>query len=383
VGTPIYLDHHATTPLDPRVREAMAPYETERFGHPASRQHPLGWDAEKGLEVARARVADLLGATPREIVFTSGGAEADNLAIKGAAFARSSRGRHVVTTSIEARPVLEAVEWLVGQGWSRTLVPPDAEGRVAPEAVVAAVTDDTALVSLALANAEVGTLQDVAAVGLALRDRDTWLHVDAQVAAPWVALDVKALGAHLLSLSGHRMHGPKGIGALYVRRKDPRVRLVPLVHGGGFEQGLRGGTPNIPGAVGLGAAADLCRTLREGDAARVAALRDRLEAGISAVGGVRVLGDPERRLPNVCALSVEGVEGEALLLGMPDVALSTGSACTSATARPSHVLEAMDLPKPVIDASVRFTLGRFTTDAEIAAAIDRATSAIRRIRALS
>ncbi|MHC5009874.1 MAG: cysteine desulfurase family protein [Planctomycetota bacterium] len=377
----IYLDHHATTPVDPRVVEAMAPYWRERFGHPASRQHAFGWDAEKAVETARSRVADLVGAESREIVFTSGGTESDNLAVKGAAETLASKGRHVVTTAVENRPVLDACAWLERRGYEVSRVAPDERGRIAPADVAAALRPDTVLVSVQMASHEVGTVQDLEAIGAVCAEADVWLHTDATQASAWCPIDVAAQGIHLLSLSGHRMFGPKGIGALYVRRRKPRVRLAPQLHGGGHEHGTRSGTVNVPGAVGLGMAAELCREEGAEDVRRVGALRDRLETGLLAgAEGIRVLGGTEDRLPNNSAISVAGVEGEALMLGVPQIALATGSACTSATLEPSYVLEAMGLPKTVADTNVRFGLGRFTTGAEIDETIRRVVDTIARIR---
>lgn len=360
----------------------MAPYWTERFGHPASRHHAYGWDAEKAVEDARAHVASLIGADPREIVFTSGGTESDNLAVKGVAETLAAKGRHLVTTGIENRPVLESCAWLETRGYEVTHVAVDEHARVDPVAVAAALRPDTILVSVQWANHEVGTVQEVATIGVICAERGVLFHTDATHAAAWVPIDVKAAGVHLLSLTAHRMFGPKGIGALYVRRRRPRVRLAPLLHGGGHERGFRSGTVNVPGAVGLGRAAELVEAERDSDASRVAGLRDRLEAGLlEGVEGIRVLGDPSRRLPGTSALAIADVEGESLLLGASRLALSTGSACSSATLEPSHVLRAMGLSKEAIDTSVRFGLGRLTTADEVERAVRVVKDAVQRIRA--
>lgn len=380
----VYLDHQAAGPVDPRVIEAMAPFLAERFGNPASGQHAFGWDAEKAVEKARAQVADLVGAEPREIVFTSGGAEADNLAIKGTAWARETRGRHVITTAIERASVRESCAWLARRGFEVTTVGSDACGRVDLDAILEALRDDTILVSMQAANHEVGTRQPLAELGTALADHPAYLHTDAASAAAWIPLDVQGLAVDLLSLSGGRLVGPKGIGALYVRRRKPRVRLEPLVHGGGGEKGRRGGGLNVPGAVGLGRAAELAREERLEDSTRVAGLRGTLEAAVlDRVEGTAVLGDVADRLPDVSALTLPGVEAEALLLGAHQVAFGTGSACASATLEPSPVLRAMGLDKASADSSVRFALGRFTTADDVRRATSWVIDAALRIRSMA
>ena len=293
---PIYLDHFASTPIDPRVLDAMLPYLKDRYGHPGSRSHVYGWEAEQALEAARARVADLVHADPAEIVFTSGGTEADNLAVKGVAEAYASRGRHVVTSAVEARPVLDATQALADRaGGMVTRVPVDARGRLDEAAFAAALRPDTVLACVTAADAEVGTIQPIAACGAACANAGVLLHVEAAYASPWVSLDVRSDGVHLLSLSAHRLGGPKGAGALYVRRREPRVRLVPLLHGGGHERGLRPGAPDVAAVVGFGVAAELARVEREARSRRVAALRDRFEATIRArLAGVTAHGDPQR-----------------------------------------------------------------------------------------
>lgn len=383
MGEPIYLDHQSTTPLDPRVAEAMAPYLAERFGHPASGSHAYGWDAERGVESARAQAADLIGADPREIVFTSGGTEADNLAVKGVAEALAAKGRHLVTTAIENRPVLDSCAWLAARGWEVTHLVPDGAGRVPAEAVREALRPDTVLVSVQYANHEVGTVQAIPEIAAVVAEHGAWLHTDATQALAWLPVDVAQQGIHLLSMSANKMYGPKGAGALYVRRHKPRVRVAPQMHGGGHERGLRSGTVNVPGVVGLGAAAALCREQREDDAARVSALRDRLELRLAQrIPGVRVFAEDARRLPNNANVAFEGVEGESLLVALPDVALATGSACTSASLEPSYVLPAMGVDASTAAGSVRFSLGRFTTEAEIDTAVERVVEVVERTRAL-
>ncbi len=388
MAAPIYLDHQSTTPVDPRVVAALLPYLTERFGHPASRAHAFGWEAEKAVEAARAKVADLVRADPREVVFTSGSTEADNLAVKGAAESYAGwggKGRHVVTTTIENRAVLDSCRWLEERrGFEVTRVRPDGLGRVAPEAIASAIRPDTVLVSVQWASHEVGTVQPMEAIGAVCRERGVLLHSDASQAGAWLDLDVERAGVHLLSLSANKMSGPKGAGALVVRRREPRVRLAPLLHGGGHERGMRSGTVDVPAVVGFGAACEIARLERSGDAARVGALRDRFESELLArLPGVTRNGDPSHRLPNNANLSFSGVEGEALLVSLPQLAASTGSACTSASPEPSHVLEAMGLSREAAHSSVRFSLGRPTTSDEVSRAVALLCEAVPRLRALS
>ncbi len=380
----VYLDHQAASPVDPRVLEAMAPFLADRYGNPASGQHAFGWDAEQAVETARAHVADLIGAAPRDVVFTSGGAEADNLAIKGTAWAREARGRHVITSVIERASVRESCAWLAKRGFEVSAVGSDAQGRIDIDAILEALRDDTILVSLQIANHEVGTLQPLAELATALADHPAYLHTDAAAAAAWIALDVQDLAVDLLSLSGGRLFGPKGIGALYVRGRKPRVRLEPLIHGGGGERGRRGGALNVPGAVGLGRAAEIAREERQEDSIRVAGLRDHLEgAVVDGVDGTTILGSISARLPDVSTLTLPGVEAEALLLGAGKVAFGTGSACASATMEPSPVLRAMGVDKTSADSSVRFVLGRRTTQDEVRRAASWVVDAARRIRSMA
>ena len=360
----------------------MLPWLRDQFGHPASRGHAFGWAAEKGLEIARAQVADLIGAEPAEIVFTSGGAEADNLAVKGLAEALSAKGRHVVTSAIENRPVLDSCAWLERRGFSVTRVAPDESGRVDAQRIEEAITEETVLVSLQAANHEVGTRQPLDEVGRICKERDVIFHVNAVHALPWFAIDVKASGIHLLSLSGDKLYGPKGIGALFVNRRRPRVRLAAQIHGGGHERGMRSGTPNVSGAVGLGVAADLCRTNAEPDRQRVRVLRDGFEqALLDGSMPARLLGNPAHRLPNVASIRFEGVEGEALVTALPMIAFATGSACTSATQEPSAVLRAMGLSSEALSETVRFSLGRGTQSGELDEAVPRIVDAVARLRA--
>lgn len=367
-GRPIYLDHQATTPVDPRVLEAMLPYFGERFGNAASRTHRYGWEADDAVKAARARIAAWLGAaSPTEIVFTSGATEANNLALKGALAASADRGRHLVISAIEHPSVRDAARFLADTGRAEvTEVAVSADGLVDPAAVEAAMREDTVLVSVMHANNEVGTVQPLAEIAALCRTRGVLFHTDAVQSAGKIPFDVEALQVDLASVSAHKTYGPKGVGALFVRRRGPRVRLVPLLHGGGHERGRRSGTLPVPLIVGFGEAAALAAALREEEAARLGRLRDRLlERVRGGLEGVRVNGSLERRLPGNLNLSFEGVDGEALLLALRDLAVSSGSACASATPEPSHVLRAMGVPDDLAHGSIRFGLGRGTTEAEI------------------
>ncbi|HPC81754.1 MAG TPA: cysteine desulfurase family protein [Thermoanaerobaculaceae bacterium] len=379
--SPIYLDHNATTPLDPRVLEAMLPYLTEHFGNAASRTHPFGWAAARAVDRARQSVAAGLGAGPDEVVFTSGATESCNTAIKGVAWALAGRGRHLVTCATEHQAVLDPHRRLGREGWEVTVLPVDGWGRVAPEAVEAAIGPGTVLVSVMLANNEIGTLQPIAAIAERCRARGVLLHCDATQAVGKIPVDVRALGVDLLSLSAHKLYGPKGVGALVVRRRKPRLRLAPLLDGGGHEDGLRAGTLNVPGIVGMARALELCLDGQQAEAARQAALRDRLRDRILArLEGVLENGHPTERLPNTLNLSFEGVDGGALLLGLSDLAVSSGSACSSARAEPSHVLLAIGRSRSLAAASLRFSLGRGTTAEDVeraAASVVRVVGALR------
>jgi cysteine desulfurase len=381
---PIYLDNHATTPTDPRVLEAMLPYFTTCYGNAASVAHRFGWEAAEALESARAQVAALIGADPREIVFTSGATEANNLAIKGVLPALRGKGNHLVTAATEHKAVLDPMRRLAREGWQLTIVAPDGDGLIAPEAIAAALTDRTVLVSVMAANNEVGTINPVAAIGRLCRERGVVFHTDATQAVGKVPLDVREAGIDLLSLSAHKIYGPKGIGALFVRRGEPRLRLSPLFDGGGHERGLRSGTVAVPLAVGLGAAAEIATRVRDDEARRLLDLRECLHSGIAArVDGIRLNGHRERRLPGNLNLSFAGVDGEALMMAMREVAVSSGAACTSTEREPSHVLLAMGRNEALARASLRFGLGRFTTTAEIAIAIDAVAAAVARLRAVA
>jgi len=381
---PIYLDHHATTPVDPRVVEQMLPYFTEHFGNAASRQHGFGWKADEAVEQARHQVARLIGARAREIVFTSGATEANTLAIRGALAARRAQGAHVVTVATEHKAVLDVCQAVAGEGGRTTVVPVESDGRVDPARVAAALAPDSVLVSVMAANNEIGVIHPVAEVASICRARGVWLHTDAVQAVGHVPFDVEALGVDLASFTAHKMYGPKGIGALYVRRA-PKVTILPQTLGGGQEQGLRAGTLNVPGIVGFGAAAAIARDLIAGEGPRVAALRDRLLAGLTqALEAVTVNGSLSARLPHNLHVSFAAVDGEALMTGLADdVAVSSGSACASGSREPSHVMTALGAGAVERWGALRFGLGRGTTAAEIDAAVTHVAACVTRLRAMS
>ena len=393
------MDHHATTPVDPRVMEAMAPYFTRIFGNAASRNHVFGWEAEAAVDEARSQIAESIGAQPKEIVFTSGATESDNLAIIGAARAYRSKGDHLVTAKTEHSAVLDSCRALEREGFSVTYVDPERDGTVPVERVRQAITERTTLVSIMHANNEIGVVCDLAAIGDLCREKEVLLHTDAVQAFGKIPFDVEQMRVDLASLTAHKIYGPKGIGVLYVRSRSPRVRLDPLLHGGGHERGMRSGTLNVPGIVGFGKAAAIAVAEREEEARRLRQLRRRLHDGIvAAIEGVTVNGPPlpalapdgglvgeavERRLPGNLNLSFAHVEGEALLLGMKDVAVSSGSACTSASLKPSHVLKAVGVPDELAHASIRFGLGRWNTPEEVDFTVEAAARAVRRLREMA
>jgi cysteine desulfurase len=378
---PIYMDHNATTPVDPRAVAAMLPCFGEHFGNPASRTHPFGWAAARLVDRARTQVAAGIGAQPEEVIFTSGATESNNLAIKGAAHLLRDRGNHVVTCATEHRAVLDPCQRLAREGFEVSVLPVDELGRLEPEAVAAAITERTVMVSVMLANNEIGTIQPIAAIAAACRERGVLLHCDATQGIGKVPVDAGALGVDLLSMSAHKLYGPKGIGALYVRRRRPRLRLEPLLDGGGHEQGMRSGTLNVPGIVGFGTAVELAVAELTDEAGRLAALRDELERRILAgVDGALVNGHPTERLPNTLNLSIPGVDGNALLVGLHEVAVSSGSACTSAEPHPSHVLAALGRSRALAAASLRFSLGRGNTADDVAAVANAVIREVTRLR---
>lgn len=378
---PVYLDYHATTPVDPRVLEAMLPYFTENFGNAASSTHAWGWRARDAVEAARRDVAVLVGALPREIVFTGGATESNNMAIHGVAATAPASRRHIVVSSIEHKSVLEPAQHLAASGWRITVAPVGRDGRIDVDALAGTVGDDTALVSVMAANNEIGVLQPLADIAAIAHAHGSLFHVDAAQAAGKVPIDVHGTGIDLLSLTAHKIYGPKGTGALFVRK---RLQLDPLITGGGHEHGLRAGTMNVPGIVGLGRASAICRDEMPAESARVRRLRDRLLAGLrDGLDGVTVNGSLEHRLPNNLHVSFEGVDGESLLVGLSDIAVSSSSACSSASGTPSHVLSAIMHDEPVPSASIRFGLGRFTTDEDIDYAAARFVAVVRHLRRMA
>ncbi len=383
---PIYMDYHATTPVDPRVLEAMLPYFTEKFGNAASRTHPFGWEAEEAVDRARGEIARLIGARAKEIIFTSGATEADNLALKGAVESYSHKGNHIITCVTEHKAVLDTCRALERAGKARvTYLPVDRYGLVDPDDVRRAITDQTILISLMYANNEIGTIHPVAEIGRIAKEKGVLFHCDATQGVGKIPLDVEAMGIDLLSMSAHKIYGPKGCGALYVRSQSPRVRLTIQMHGGGHERGMRSGTLNVPGIVGFGKACELCGQEMEAEAGRMLRLREKLYQGIlSQLDEVYLNGHPTQRLPHNLNLSFAYVEGESLIMGINrEIAVSTGSACTTATLEPSHVLRALKLKDELADASIRFGLGRFNTEEEVDYVIERVVQTVRRLRDLS
>ncbi len=383
---PIFMDSQSTTPVDPRVLEAMLPYFTEKFGHPASRNHPFGWEAEGAVDRARGEIAKLIGARdPKELVFTSGGTESINLALKGVAEMYREKGNHIVTTAIEQRAGLDVCKRLERQGFEVTYLAVGADGLVDPEAIRAALTDKTILISVMLANNEIGTVQDVAAIGKLAKEKGIVFHTDATQAVGKVPVDVEAMGIDLLSSTSHMLYGPKGVGALYVRRKGPRVRLAPMIDGGGHERGMRSGTVPVPLAVGFGAAAALAGEVMPDESKRLSALRDRLQDAIlSRVDEAFLNGHPERRLPHNLNISFAYVEGESVLMGLnKEVALSSGSACTSSTLEPSYVISALGVNAELAHSSIRFGLHRFSSQEEVDFVATRTVDVVQRLREMS
>lgn len=382
---PIYFDNQATTPVDPRVLEAMLPYFTEHFGNAASRSHAFGWIAEEAVERARAQVAQLIGAkNPKDIVWTSGATEATNLALKGVAEAYRNKGDHFITQKTEHKATLDTARHLEKQGFSVTYLDVDGEGRVNPDDVRAAITDRTLLVSIMLANNEVGTVQPIEEIGRICRARGVLFHCDAVQGVGKIPFDVDEVCVDLASISAHKIYGPKGVGALYVRRDKPRVQLTAQIDGGGHERRMRSGTLNVPGIVGFGKACELCR-LEMGEASpRVAALRDRLERGLfDNIDLLHLNGCRAHRLPGNLNVSFPYVEGESLMMALKDVAVSSGSACTSASLEPSHVLKAMGVSDELAHTSIRFSLGRFNTAEEVDHVVELATEKVQKLRDLS
>ena len=381
---PIYMDNNSTTRCDPRVVEAMLPYFTEKFGNAASRSHAYGWEAESAVEESRDQIAGVIGASPKEVIFTSGATESNNLAIKGVAAMYKKKGNHIVTQATEHKAVLDTCKRLERDGFQVTYLPVDKYGQVHAEQVKEALTDKTILVSVMAANNEIGTVQPIGAIGKLCKERGVLFHTDAVQAVGKIPLDVEAMGIDLLSLTAHKIYGPKGIGALYVRKKDPRVRLEPQIDGGGHERGMRSGTLPVPMIVGLGTACDIARREMAEETARTFALRERLRKGIMDVLPESYLnGHPTERLPGNANISFAYVEGEGLMMGIKDVAVSSGSACTSASLEPSYVLRALGVGDELAHSSIRFGLGRFNTEAEVDFVVNLVTREVNRLREMS
>jgi cysteine desulfurase len=362
----------------------MLPYFNEKFGNAASRNHEFGWRAEEAVENARGQMARLIGANPKEIIFTSGATESNNLAIKGVAEAHREKGRHILTQVTEHKAVLDSCKRLESYGYSVTYLPVQKDGRVRPDDVRSAITPETILISVMYANNEIGTIQPVAEIGKIAKEKSVLFHVDAVQAVGKVAVNVEKDGIDLLSISAHKIYGPKGVGALYVRRKNPRVSLAAMIDGGGHERGMRSGTLNVPGIVGLGKAGALCQAEMETESKRVAALRDQLQSELmAALDGTSINGSEEHRLPNNLNMSFSGVDGESLLMGINDIAVSSGSACTSAHIEPSYVLKAIGVNEELAHSSIRFGLGRFNTEEEVKYVAARVAETVKRLRELS
>ncbi len=381
---PIYLDNHSTTPCDPRVVEVMLPYFTEKFGNAASRNHSFGWEVEEGVEHARKQIAHLIGADAKEIIFTSGATESDNLALQGIVAMYREKGDHIITSATEHRAVIDTAKYLEKKGVTVTFLPVDKAGMVSADDVRNAITDKTILISVMLANNEIGTINPIAEIGKVAKEKGIIFHCDATQGVGKIPVNVQEMGIDLMSFSAHKIYGPKGIGALYVRRKAPRVRLEPMIYGGGHERGMRSGTLPVPLIVGFGKACELCEQEMATESVRMAKMRDRLQEGImGAMDEVYLNGHPTERLPGNLNISFAYVEGEALLMGVKEIALSSGSACTSATLEPSYVLRALGVGSDLAHSSIRFGLGRFNTDEEIEYTIDRMLKAVTHLREMS
>jgi cysteine desulfurase len=385
IKTPIYLDNHATTPCDPAVVEAMMPYLTTDFGNAASRNHSFGWAANEGVELGREQVADLIGASPKEIVFTSGATESDNLAIKGMAKFREDKGKHIITVATEHKAVIDSCHALEAEGWEITYLGVDDQGLVSLEEFEAAIRQDTVLASVMLGNNEIGVIQPIKEIGAICKKHGVVLHCDAVQGLGRIPFDVKEMNVDLVSISAHKMYGPKGIGALYVRRGRPRIRISPLIDGGGHERGMRSGTLPVHQIVGFGKAAELAKAdLSNGGIDRVRRLRDKLWTGLQdKLDEIYLNGSSEHRLPNNLNVSFAYVEGEAMMMGIKDIACSSGSACTSASLEPSYVLRALGVDVELAHTSIRFGIGRFTTDDEIDFAIDLIVEKVDWLRSMS
>jgi cysteine desulfurase len=384
VKLPIYMDNHATTPLDPRVLDAMMPYFTDKFGNAASRNHSFGWAGEEAVETARQQVASLINATAKEIIFTSGATESDNLMIKGVAQMYREKGNHIITQAIEHKAVLDTCKRLEKDGFEVTYLPVQQDGRVNPEDVRKAIKPTTILITIMYANNEIGVINPMAEIGKIAKEHGIIFAVDGVQAAGKVPVDVQKDNIDLLAISAHKMYGPKGVGALYVRRRNPRVQLAAIIDGGGHERGMRSGTLNVTGIVGLGKAAELCQQEMASESVRLKGLRERLQKGLEAkLDETFINGSMEHRLPNNLNMSFAYVEGESLLMGINDIAVSSGSACTSATLEPSYVLKALGVGEDLAHTSIRFGLGRFNTPEEVDYVVDKMVQVVTKLRELS
>jgi cysteine desulfurase len=384
VTLPIYLDNHATTPVDPRVVETMLPYFSEKFGNAASRNHSFGWTAEEAVENARAQIAKLINATPKEIIFTSGATESNNLAIKGVAEMYREKGNHIITQVTEHKAVLDTCKRLEKYGYEVTYLPVAKDGRIDLDDLRRAITPKTILISIMYANNEIGVIQPIEEIGRIAKEKGVFFHSDAVQAAGKVPVDVQKENIDLLSISAHKLYGPKGVGALYVRRRNPRVQLSSIIDGGGHERGMRSGTLNVPGIVGMGKAVELCQQEMPAESKRLLALRERLKEGLFAkLDELYINGSMTHRLPHNLNVSFAYVEGESLLMGINDVAVSSGSACTSATLEPSYVLKALGVGEDLAHTSIRFGFGRFNTQEEVDYVTKRVVEVVSRLRELS
>lgn len=381
---PIYMDNNATTPVDPRVLEAMLPYFQGKFGNSASRNHSFGWEAEEGVETAREQIAQCLNASPKEVIWTSGATESNNIAIKGVAQMYKDKGNHIITQVIEHKAVIDPCKYLEQNGFDVTFLPVDKQGMIHPEQVREAMTDKTILVSIMHGNNEVGTINPIREIGKLCKEKDVLFHTDACQTFAKLPIDVEDMGIDLLSASSHKIYGPKGVGCLYVRRKRPRVRCEPIIHGGGHERGMRSGTLNVPGIVGMGKAAEICREHQVEEIKHITALRDRLKKALfDRLGDIFLNGHPTLRIPNNLNISFLYVEGESMMMGIHDVAVSSGSACTSASLEPSYVLKALGLGDDLAHSSLRFSLGRFNTIEEVDYVAERVCATVEKLREMS
>jgi cysteine desulfurase len=380
---PIYLDNNSTTPMDPRVLDVMLPFFNDKFGNAASRNHSFGWSAEEAVDCAREQVARLIGSTSKEVIFTSGATEANNLAIKGVYEMYGSRGNHMITVTTEHKAVLDACKKVEKMGGEVTYLSPNEDGLINLSDLEAAITDKTILITVMYGNNEIGVVQDIKSIAAIAKKNGILFHTDATQAVGKIPVDVMEDGIDLMSFTAHKMYGPKGVGALYVRRKNPRVKVTSQMDGGGHERGMRSGTLNVPGIVGFGKACELCQEEMADEAIRLSAMRDRLEKELLTIEEAYVNGNAEHRLPHVANISFKFVEGEGLMMGTKDIAVSSGSACTSASLEPSYVLKSLGLDDELAHSSLRFGLGRFSTDEEVDFAIDHVKQAVEKLREIS